>query len=155
MATAANVPHPDKELDLSNASRGVWLVKVVSLWKAILFRAALKIKQSPNVAMGFQVPKYISQKWEKAPGHVEVGKLRITKWVTWSHLESSSMSRFDFYVYPTFLCRSIGQKAVVTLAMSDSLLAEEGGEAAIPKDHRLDVQIVERQMLGVFSHSAG
>lgn len=39
--------------------------------------------------------------------------------------------------------------------MSDSLLAEEGGDAAIPKDHRLDVQIVERQMLGVFSHSAG
>lgn len=100
MSATASVPHPDKELDVSNSSRGVWLVKV---------------------------PKYISQKWEKAPGNVEVGKLRIAK--------------------------SVGQKAVVTLAMSDFLLAQEGGESAIPKDHRLDVQIVERQMLGVFSHT--
>lgn len=42
----------ERNLDLSNASRGVWLVKV---------------------------PKYISNKWEKAPGNVAVGKLKITK----------------------------------------------------------------------------
>lgn len=44
--------HIEKDLDLSNAGRGVWLVKV---------------------------PKYIANKWEKAPGNIEVGKLKITK----------------------------------------------------------------------------
>lgn len=101
MSSAASAAtHSDKELDLSNASRGVWLVKV---------------------------PKYINQRWEKAAGNVEVGKLRISK--------------------------SAGQKAVVTLALSDFLLAQDAGQSTIPKDHRLDVQIVERQTLGVFSHS--
>lgn len=42
----------EKDLDLGNADRGVWLVKV---------------------------PKYIANKWEKAPGNIEVAKLRITK----------------------------------------------------------------------------
>lgn len=45
------VKHVDKELDLSNAGRGVWLVKV---------------------------PKYLANRWEKLPGS-DVGKLRITK----------------------------------------------------------------------------
>ncbi|XP_034235970.1 general transcription factor IIF subunit 2 [Thrips palmi] len=99
-STPSSAPHADKELDLSNNSRGVWLVKV---------------------------PKYISQKWDKAPGNIEVGKLRISK--------------------------SVGQKAAVSLAMADSMLAPEAGQLPIPKDHRLDVQIVERQMLGVFSYS--
>jgi transcription initiation factor TFIIF subunit beta len=27
----------------------------------------------------FQVPKYIANKWEKAPGNIEVGKLKISK----------------------------------------------------------------------------
>lgn len=48
----------------------------------------------------------------------------------------------------------MGQKAVVSLAMADSMLAPEvAGQLPIPKDHKLDVQIVERQMLGVFSYS--
>lgn len=42
----------EKDLDLANADRGVWLVKV---------------------------PKYIANRWEKAPGSIEVAKLRITK----------------------------------------------------------------------------
>lgn len=44
--------HHDKELDVSNADRGVWLVKV---------------------------PKYIATRWEKAPPNIEVGKLKILK----------------------------------------------------------------------------
>lgn len=51
---SAPPPHVERDLDLSNAGRGVWLVKV---------------------------PKYIANKWEKAPGNIEVGKLKITKWV--------------------------------------------------------------------------
>lgn len=41
------------ELDCTNASRGVWLVKV---------------------------PKYISSKWEKAAPMTEVGRLKINKY---------------------------------------------------------------------------
>lgn len=44
--------HIDRDLDLSNASRGVWLVKV---------------------------PKYVANRWEKAPGDIEVGKLKISR----------------------------------------------------------------------------
>ncbi|XP_026828628.1 general transcription factor IIF subunit 2 isoform X1 [Ooceraea biroi] len=97
---SASVSHTEKELDLSNAGRGVWLVKV---------------------------PKYIANKWEKAPGNIEVGKLKITK--------------------------NPGQKAEVSLKLSEAVLAlKEPGEEEIPKQHRLDVTTVTRQMLGVFSH---
>ncbi|CAH1984926.1 unnamed protein product [Acanthoscelides obtectus] len=44
--------HIDRDLDLSNANRGVWLVKV---------------------------PKYVAERWEKSPSDMEVGKLKITK----------------------------------------------------------------------------
>lgn len=44
--------HIDRDLDLSNANRGVWLVKV---------------------------PKYIANRWEKASGDIEVGKLKISR----------------------------------------------------------------------------
>lgn len=45
--------HSDRELNLSNANRGVWLVKV---------------------------PKYVANRWEKAPSDMEVGKLKIAKY---------------------------------------------------------------------------
>lgn len=88
----------DKELDLSNAGRGVWLVKV---------------------------PKYIATKWEKAASSSEVGKLTISK--------------------------QQGQKAQVSLTLSDSILNTDADEK-IPKQHRLDVSQVTKQTLGVFSH---
>lgn len=102
MSTPAPTPpvHVDRELDLSNTGRGVWLVKV---------------------------PKYIANKWEKAPGNIEVGKLKIS--------------------------RVSGQKAQVQLSLSEALLClKEPGEQIIPKEHRLDVSNVTRQSLGVFSH---
>jgi Transcription initiation factor IIF, small subunit (RAP30) len=45
--------HADKDLDLTQASRGVWLVKV---------------------------PKYVANKWEKVPGNIEAGKLKIVRY---------------------------------------------------------------------------
>ena len=48
----SSISHTEKDLDLANADRGVWLVKV---------------------------PKYIANRWEKAPGDIEVGKLKIIK----------------------------------------------------------------------------
>uniref|UniRef100_T1H645 General transcription factor IIF subunit 2 n=1 Tax=Megaselia scalaris TaxID=36166 RepID=T1H645_MEGSC len=86
------------ELDLSNAGRGVWLVKV---------------------------PKYIAQRWEAAPSHVDVGKLRISK--------------------------VAGQKAQVSLTLSEDVVNLEP-EVKIPTEHKLDVSVVTKQTLGVFSH---
>ncbi|XP_075219556.1 general transcription factor IIF subunit 2-like [Lycorma delicatula] len=92
--------HFDRDLDLSNAGRGVWLVKV---------------------------PKYIASRWEKAPGNLEVGKLKISK--------------------------NPGHKAQVSLNISESVMClKEPGEENIPRDYRLDVSLVTRQALGVFSH---
>lgn len=89
----------EKELDLSNAGRGVWLVKV---------------------------PKYIATKWEKASGSSDVGKLTITK--------------------------QQGRKAQISMTLSDTIMNGENDEK-IPKQHRLDLQTVNTQTLGVFSHS--
>ncbi|CAH1183750.1 unnamed protein product [Phaedon cochleariae] len=92
--------HVDRDLDLSNANRGVWLVKV---------------------------PKYVAERWEKAPSDLEVGKLKIAK--------------------------PVGQKAQVSLTLSSAILnLNEPGQESIPKDHRLDVSTVTQQTLGVFSH---
>ncbi|KAG6460870.1 general transcription factor IIF subunit 2 [Manduca sexta] len=96
----ASVNHIDRELDLSNTGRGVWLVKV---------------------------PKYIANKWEKAPGDIAVGKLKIS--------------------------RVPGQRAQVQLSLPEAVLClKEKGEQSIPKEHRLNVSNVTRQSLGVFSH---
>ncbi|XP_023294120.2 general transcription factor IIF subunit 2 [Lucilia cuprina] len=92
------VPIVDKELDLSNAGRGVWLVKV---------------------------PKYIAQKWEKAPSNMDVGKLRISK--------------------------TPGQKAQVSLSLTQAVVKLDP-EEEIPTEHILDVSVVTKQTLGVFSH---
>ncbi|XP_019871423.1 general transcription factor IIF subunit 2-like [Aethina tumida] len=93
--------HKDHVLDLANGKRGVWLVKV---------------------------PKYVASRWEKAPGNIEVGKLRIVK--------------------------PQGQKAQVSLTLSDNIMKmNEAGEESIPRDHTLNVSTVTQQTLGVFSHS--
>lgn len=102
MASQNPVPHVDRELDLSNTARGVWLVKV---------------------------PKYIANVWEKAPGDIEVGKLKIS--------------------------RVPGQRAQVQLSLSEAVLClKDQGEQSIPKEHRLGVSNVTWQTLGVFSHAA-
>lgn len=52
-----------------------------------------------------------------------------------------------------YIFRNPGQKAEVSLKLSEAVLAlKESGEEEIPKQHRLDVTTVTRQMLGVFSH---
>lgn len=45
-----------------------------------------------------------------------------------------------------------GQKSQVSLTLSDTTMAIDPDEK-IPKDHRFDVQAVNRQTLGVFSQN--
>ncbi|KAM3964818.1 general transcription factor IIF subunit 2-like [Aphomia sociella] len=52
MSNVNNVPHIDRELDLSNTGRGLWLVKV---------------------------PKYIANKWDNVSENIDVGKLKISR----------------------------------------------------------------------------
>jgi len=44
--------HKESEVDLTNAGRGLWLVKV---------------------------PKFIAKRWEEAPDDIDVGTLQVTK----------------------------------------------------------------------------
>lgn len=73
------------------------------------------------------MPKYLANKWEKVPGSTEVGKLRISK--------------------------QQGQKAQVSLSLNENITNIDP-EEPIPKEHSLDVSVVTKQTLGVFSHSA-
>lgn len=88
------------ELDCTNGSRGVWLVKV---------------------------PKYISQRWDKAPGNIEVGKLRIA--------------------------RTPSRKLDVSFSLSEAVMAMDKSET-IPKDHKFVISNVSNQTLGVFSQTS-
>jgi len=105
-----------QDLDLENSHRGVWLVKV---------------------------PKYISDRWEKAAANTEVGKLRINK-------------------IP-------GQKPDVNFTLADSICAPVAGlsefdknalvrnsstSMQIPKEHKFKVSGIAAQTLGVFSHTS-
>ncbi|XP_053685164.1 general transcription factor IIF subunit 2-like [Sabethes cyaneus] len=99
MSKANETVKVDKELDMSNAGRSIWLVKV---------------------------PKYMAKKWEKAPGNIELGKLKIA--------------------------RQVGHKTQMSLSLSDALINMDPLEK-IPRHHRLEPSVVAKQTLGVFSHS--
>lgn len=52
-----------------------------------------------------------------------------------------------------FTTRMPGQKAQVSLTLSEAVLClKEPKDQDIPREHRLDVSMVTRQALGVFSH---
>jgi len=107
----------DKDLDVSNSGRGVWLVKV---------------------------PKFISDRWQKAPASTEVGKLRIR--------------------------RTPGSKPDVRITLADNICAPVSGiteheklnlvrnsatSKTIPKEHKFTVSNIALQTLGVFSQTSG
>lgn len=111
----------DKELDCSNAGRGVWLVKV---------------------------PKYIAKKWLK--GEITTNHESLLFYVDVFALElpaqdEEEVGKLKIIKYP-------GQKSTVSLSLSDKILLIDA-EEKIPKDHRFDVQAVNKQTLGVFSHN--
>jgi len=107
----------DKDLDVSNSGRGVWLVKV---------------------------PKFISDRWNKADPSTEVGRLRIR--------------------------RIQGAKPDVRITLADNICAPINGisdedrlklvrnsatSQTIPKEHKFTVSNIALQTLGVFSHTPG
>lgn len=91
---------PTKNVDLGAAGRGVWLVKV---------------------------PKYLSQRWQKAPGNGDVGKLKITR------------SKFP------------GQKPEVVFTLNEPLTKPAPGELPCPQEHKMVLTGLGSQNLVVFS----
>jgi transcription initiation factor TFIIF subunit beta len=49
------------------------------------------------------------------------------------------------------ISKQTGQRAQVSLTLSDAVMKIDDFEK-IPKDHKLDVTVVTKQTLGVFSH---
>lgn len=95
--------HEVRDIDLSTAARGVWLVKV---------------------------PKYLSEKWEKAPGNTDIGKLRISK------------PRFP------------GGKPEVVFSLADDLTVNTTGDGTtVPKDHKFILTGIDNQKLSVLSRT--
>jgi len=90
-----------------------------------------------------KVPKYISDRWEKAPANTEVGKLRIKK-------VNASKPDVKFTLSDT-ICASLSG-----LSESDKLEMIRNSSTAkqIPKEHKFKVSNIERQKLGVFSCSS-
>lgn len=67
------------------------------------------------------------------------------------HAYTCLVLKYEIFFY--YFSRNPGQKAEVSLKLSEAVLAlKEPGEEEIPKQHRLDVTTVTKQMLGVFSH---
>jgi len=107
----------DRDLDLANSVRGVWLVKV---------------------------PKYISDRWEKAAANTEVGKLRIRK-VNGAKPEVN-FTLSDAVCAPV---AGLSEENKMELVRNSSTYQE------IPKEHKFRVSSIAAQTLGVFSHTLG
>lgn len=109
------VKKTDREMDLSNGGRGVWLVKV---------------------------PKYISDRWEKAAGNTEVGKLRIRK-------IAGAKPEVNFTLADSICAQVTG------LSEEDKmdLIRKSSTSQQIPKEHKFKVSSIAAQTLGVFSHT--
>jgi len=105
----------DRDLDLANNGRTVWLVKV---------------------------PKYISDRWERAPANSEVGRLRIKKTPGAKH-------EVNFTLADSICAQVTGLSETDNNAMvRNSSTAQE-----VPRDVKFKVSSVNAQTLGVFSHT--
>lgn len=87
-------------LDISKAGSSLWLVKV---------------------------PKYVADKWDNAPGSLEVGKIKVTN--------------------------TPGKRPDISLNLSEAVLCLEGEKNSepIPKSFKLDVSQFAGQTMGVLS----
>ncbi|GAB1606421.1 general transcription factor IIF subunit 2-like [Argonauta hians] len=105
----SELDHEAKEVDLTAAGRGVWLVKV---------------------------PKYLSEKWRKAPCSSEVGKLKISR------------------------SRIAGSKPEVMFTLGEALARPETPQKThdpaamgIPKEHKFVLTAIGNQNLVVLSQT--
>jgi len=118
----------DKDLDLSNSNRGVWLVKV---------------------------PKYIADRWESVEPNATVGKVKLSKKpgekpvITLSLDDQIVAERVE-----TQPSKNGNSKATSKISASGiSNLSTTQQE--IPKEHKFVVSNIASQHVAIFSHTAG
>jgi transcription initiation factor TFIIF subunit beta len=120
-------PQPnEKELDIENASRGVWLVKV---------------------------PKYMASKWEKASAMSEIGRLKITKGI--GGKPEILFDVADAIINDTKPSTSTVTKVDNSKVDKSGLvsLSKPKAPIKIPKEHRFAISDIAHQRLAIFSHS--
>jgi len=125
MASSSTTPekskkHSDKDLDLSNAARGVWLVKV---------------------------PKYIAERWETAAGGSEVGKMKIVRRAKQPPLVTLSM---DDALTPAMPDANLTQKTAIpkdhkvimqSVAMQSlAVFSHTAGDPSVPTPDKLALE---------------
>ena len=118
------------ELDCTNASRGVWLVKV---------------------------PKYISSKWQKAAPMTEVGRLKISKYCL---IESIETNLFELTMFECPSRGANGKPEILfnlsdKLSKSDSPNEPNKEKSVIPTEHQFAISDIKYQSLAVFSQFPG
>jgi len=119
----------EKDLDLTNNHRGVWLVKV---------------------------PKYIADRWESAEPHATVGTVKLIKRtggksdITFKLDDKIVAARPD--IIPG---QNVSLNNNNTKAMPSGIAKISTTQQQIPKDHKFVVSTMSSQHLAVFSHTAG
>lgn len=104
------------DVELTHTNRGVWLVKV---------------------------PKYISDRWEKAPANTEVGKLKIKK-------VNGAKPEVNFTLADVVCAEVTGLSEKDKL----ELIRQSSTAKEIPKEHKFKVSSIAAQTLGVFACSS-
>jgi len=106
----------DRDLDLANNGRTVWLVKV---------------------------PKYISDRWERASANTEVGRLRIKKTPGAKH-------EVNFTLADSICAQVTG----LTEMDKHAMIRNSSTAQQVPNQVKFKVSSVSAQTLGVFSHTS-
>jgi transcription initiation factor TFIIF subunit beta len=116
----------DKDLDLTNASRGVWLVKI---------------------------PKYMADRWETIDTPATVGKLTISRRPGQKPVVSFSLDDKVAAGSAEEDDKSSHDKTPKDKSGNDS--EAKVSKDKLPKEHKFNVTTVQGHSLAVFSHLAG
>lgn len=89
--------------------------------------SSLDISKAGNSLWLVKVPKYVADKWDNAPGSLEVGKIKVTN--------------------------TPGKRPEISLNLSEAVLCldDEKDNEPIPKSFKLDVSHFTGQTMGVLS----
>lgn len=88
--------------------------------------SSLDISKAGNALWLVKVPKYVADKWDSAPGSLEVGKIKVTN--------------------------TPGKRPEISLNLSEAVLClDDEKNEPIPKSFKLDVSHFTGQTMGVLS----
>jgi transcription initiation factor TFIIF subunit beta len=127
-ASAKEKKTSDKDLDLSNCNRGVWLVKV---------------------------PKYIADRWESVEPNATVGKVKLAKRPGEKPLITLSLDDKIVAERNDTINAKNGASNGSVKSVTSGISRISTTQQKIPKDHKFVVSTISSQHMAVFSHTAG